>query len=306
LSNKRGFNLKWIFYSIVHKNIQQWVKGSTRSKLNQSELRKITISIPLLQEQQKIAFILSKIDELIQKTEQILEQTQRLKKGLMQKLLTKGIGHTKFKKTQIGEIPDSWRLNTTADIFSYVTSGSRDWAKFYSASGPILIRIANLDHDSINLDLRTTKRVALPQDIEGIRTRVKPNDIIISITADVGMVAVIPASIPEAYVNQHIALIRLKEGYNARFLARYISWKEGGLKQFIQLQRGVTKVGLGLNDIKNVLVPIPTLNEQQEIVSILESVESALTINYQLKNMTEHLKRGLMQQVLTGKIRVKV
>ena len=133
----------------------------------------------------------------------------------------------------------------------------------------------------------------------------KPNDIIISITADVGMVAVIPTLFPEAYVNQHIALVRLKEGYNARFLARYISWKHGSLRQFIQMQRGVTKVGLGLNDIKNVLVPIPTLDEQQEIVSILNYLESALTINYQFKNMTEHLKRGLMHKLLTGKIRVQ-
>ena len=65
---------------------------------------------PPLKEQQKIASILSNVDELIQKTEQIIEQTQRLKKGLMQRLLTKGIGHTKFKKTELGEIPEEWKL----------------------------------------------------------------------------------------------------------------------------------------------------------------------------------------------------
>ena len=63
-----------------------------------------------LKEQQKIASILSNVDNLIQKTDQIIEQTQRLKKGLMQRLLTKGIGHTKFKKTELGEIPEEWQF----------------------------------------------------------------------------------------------------------------------------------------------------------------------------------------------------
>jgi type I restriction enzyme S subunit len=302
-------DLKYCFYllsNFKHKFLS-YSQGTTFEAINRDEIAKIKVPFTqTLTEQKKIGSIISKVDELIQKTDQIIEQTQRLKNGLMERLLTKGIGHTKFKDTKIGNIPDSWRLDTTADIFSYVTSGSRDWAKYYSDSGPILIRITNLDHESIDLDLRETKHVSLPAGIEGTRTRVIPNDIVVSITADVGMVAVIPASFPEAYVNQHVALIRLKEGYNARFLARYISWNKGGLRQLIQMQRGVTKVGLGLDDIKNIIVPIPAQNEQQEIVSKLDCVECALTLNYQHKKMTEHLKRGLMQNLLIGKIRVKL
>jgi len=116
LNAKNSNSLKWIFYSLVHKNIVPWIIGSTRTKLNQSQLRRIPIPIPPIKEQQKIASILSNVDSLIQKTDQIIEQTPILKKGLMQRLLTKGIGHTKFKEIELElkflklSIPIDWEI----------------------------------------------------------------------------------------------------------------------------------------------------------------------------------------------------
>ena len=81
----------------VKNQIIAYVTGISVYGLSKNNLKKIRIPLPPIKEQQKIASILSNVDELIQKTEQIIEQTQRLKKGLMQRLLTKGIGHTKFK-----------------------------------------------------------------------------------------------------------------------------------------------------------------------------------------------------------------
>ncbi len=82
----------------VRKQIGKRTGGGVQTVVNTSEIAKISIPIPKISEQQKIASILSNVNELIKKTEQIIEQTQRLKKGLMQTLLTKGIGHTKFRK----------------------------------------------------------------------------------------------------------------------------------------------------------------------------------------------------------------
>jgi type I restriction enzyme, S subunit len=250
---------------------------------------------PPISEQHKIASILSKVDELIQKTDQIIEQIQRLKKGLMRKLLTKGIGHNKFKKTSIGEIPEEWKLVLSGSLFSFVTSGSRDWAKYYSEKGPIMIRIANLDHETIYPDFTNVQRVMLPASVEGLRTRIQANDILVSITADIGMVAVISDPVPEAYVNQHIALVRPIRDHNSKYIARYLSWNEGGLKQFKEIQRGVTKVGLSLDDIKNIYIPLPPLIEQNRIVSILDVVESNIFNNHQYRHKLEYLKKGLMR-----------
>ena len=88
LSAKSDHVLKWIYYSLVHKNILPWINGTTRSKLNQSELKQITIPLPLLKEQEKIASILSNIDAQIQSQIQYKGKLERQKKALMQKLLT--------------------------------------------------------------------------------------------------------------------------------------------------------------------------------------------------------------------------
>ena len=72
--------------------------------------------LPPISEQKKIAEILTTVDEAIEKTDQIIEKTKEVKKGLMQKLLTRGIGHKKFKKTEIGEIPEEWEFGRLSDI----------------------------------------------------------------------------------------------------------------------------------------------------------------------------------------------
>ena len=79
------------------------------SKSSQQSIYRICLfPYHLFKEQQKIAEILTTVDEAIEKTAQIIEKTKEVKKGLMQNLLTRGIGHKKFKKTEIGEIPEEW------------------------------------------------------------------------------------------------------------------------------------------------------------------------------------------------------
>jgi type I restriction enzyme, S subunit len=135
----------------------------------------------------------------------------------------------------------------SGELFSFVTSGSRGWAKYYSDSGPAFLRVGNLDHDSVSLDLRDVQRVRPPSDAEGTRTRVQPADILISITADVGMVGIVPDDFEEAYINQHVALARPNSTVHPPYLAWCLS-SPPAQRQFRELQRGATKVGLGLDD----------------------------------------------------------
>ena len=110
---KNLIKISFSLYNSVH--YWKWINSirneGVQPNVNAEQYSYMPIPYPSLKEQQKIASILSNVDELIQKTEQIIEQTQRLKKGLMQRLLTKGIGHTKFKKTELGEIPEEWQIN---------------------------------------------------------------------------------------------------------------------------------------------------------------------------------------------------
>ena len=163
-------------------------------------------------------------------------------------------------------VPEDWEYVSSDALFSFVTSGSRGWAKYYSESGSTFIRIGNLDHDTITLDLSQIKRVNPPRGAERQRTRVQPGDILISITADVGMIALVPNWLDEAYVNQHVAIARPVDGVYRPWLAWCLASTEGGQAQFQNLQRGATKVGLGLDDIRSVAVPFPPVEEQEEIV----------------------------------------
>jgi len=128
LNSKKNILLKWVFYSLVHKNITQYINGSTRTKLNQSDLQQISILIPPLSEQQKIATILSNVDDLIESTEKVITHSKKVKTGLMQKLLTRGIGHTKFKKVPwlFGkeiEIPEEWENVNVEYVADKLLSG---------------------------------------------------------------------------------------------------------------------------------------------------------------------------------------
>ncbi len=168
------------------------------------------------------------------------------------------------------ELPDGWCWATTDQLFHFVTSGSRGWAKYYSEQGAMFLRMGNLDHDTIALDLSEVQRVTPPPGAEGMRTRVMGGDILISITADVGMVGLIPDELGEAYINQHVALARPVPGAYSRHLAWYLASESGGKQQLGSLERGATKVGLGLTDIRSVLLPLPPRAEQERMVAEIE------------------------------------
>lgn len=169
-------------------------------------------------------------------------------------------------------LPEGWVWVQFGGLISFVTSGSRGWAKYYSDNGPIFLRVGNLDHDSISLDLAQVIRVRPPNGAEGTRTKVEPGDILVSITADVGMVAVAPENIEEAYINQHVALARPLRGLSVSYLAYYFASQEGGQKQFTEMQYGMTKTGLNLANVQDVRIPFAPLSEQRRVVARIEEM----------------------------------
>src|SRR5258705_12943970 len=181
------------------------------------------------------------------------------------------------------QLPPGWCWTSSGLLFDFVTSGSRGWAKYYEDSGALFLRMGNLDHDTISLDLADIQRVDPPEGAEGTRTKVEHGDILISITADVGMTGLVPSTLEKAFISQHVALARPVKGVCPAYLAWYLASASGGQKQFRALQRGATKVGLGLEDISAVRVPLAPLTEQAAIV---EAVDDQLSV-------IEHLEADL-------------
>jgi type I restriction enzyme S subunit len=258
--------------------ISQSSSGIAQPNVNGTKLRELPVPLAPLNEQKRIV---AKLDELLPKVEtckQRLEKIPTILKRFRQSVLAAAVSgrltdawrnNTEYTEHESLEFhyPTSWMVTKTAELFSFVTSGSRGWAQYYSDEGAIFLRIGNLEHDDIRLDLSDIQHVSPPKGSEGSRTRVQVDDLLVSITADVGMIAHVERDIGEAYINQHVALARpIKEKILPRFLALYLTCLIGGRGQFKALQRGATKVGLGLDDIRSIWVAVPPLDEQKEIV----------------------------------------
>jgi type I restriction enzyme, S subunit len=167
-------------------------------------------------------------------------------------------------------IPEHWAWGRGEDVFTFVTSGSRGWASYYSDTGPLFLRIGNLDYETTDLDLRSLQHVQPPKNAEGVRTRVEAGDILISITGDTGMVGLVPPNLGEAYINQHIALARPGAKLLPAFIARVLT-APSLLGRLQSAQRGI-KNSLGLDDVRRLAVPVPPLAEQKRIVARVDQL----------------------------------
>lgn len=177
----------------------------------------------------------------------------------------------------MSDLPQGWEWASTGDLFKFVTSGSRGWARYYSEDGAPFIRVGNLRRGSISPDFTELQRVNPPERSEGSRTRIQVNDILISITADLGRVALMSEVKEDCYINQHVALARPISGINARYLAWYLS-SDPVQRQWVKRQRGATKLGLGLNDIRSIAIPLPPRSEQDAIAAAIDEQFSRLEV----------------------------
>lgn len=199
-------------------------------------------------------------------------------------------------------MPPGWTHATGDDVFEFVTSGSRGWAQHYSDRGAMFLRIGNLDHGTIDLDLAEVQHVDPPGGAEGERTRLRPNDILVSITAELGMIGRVPPNFPEAYINQHIALARPRPEYESRYVAWYLASEVDGRRQLQELRRGATKAGLGLNDIRGVRIPLAPVPEQKRIADKLDALLARVdACRDRLDRLPANLKR-FRQSVLAAAI----
>ena len=168
------------------------------------------------------------------------------------------------------EIPNAWTWCRLGSLSQFVTSGSRDWARYYSQEGAIFVRMGNLSKADYRLRLDQIQRVNLPPDQEGTRTRLETGDLLISITGDVGMLGLIPKNFGEAYINQHTAMVRPVDEMKGRYLAELFR-SPFAQNQFNAPQRGI-KNSFRLTDVTQFLVPLPPIDEQYRIVAKLDEL----------------------------------
>ena len=311
-----GLTRDFLFHGLqgwdLLQGVDQAIKGAT---LNKQKLKKILFEYPESErEQAKIAEVLSTVDRAIEETEALIAKQQRIKTGLTQDLLTRGIDEHgnirseqthKFKDSPLGRIPVEWDIAPLGSVAESVTSGSRGWAKYYRKEGALFIRIGNLTREHINLRLDDLVFVQPPESAEGLRTAVQAGDLLISVTADLGIIGVIPKGFVQGYVNQHIALARLRPAdVSARFVGWFLSSREGRA-QFDRLNESGAKAGLNLPTVRSLLFPRPDdVDEQHRIAAAIDACVRAADQHACSLQKLRALKRGLMQDLLTGNRRV--
>lgn len=211
-----------------------------------------------------------------------------------------------YKQTEMGVIPGDWKFGELGDLNPTVTSGSRGWAKYYSDLGAAFLRITNLSRDSIYIDLSDLKLVRLPpNDTEGLRTQLKVGDLLISITADIGIIGYVDPSMPTpAYINQHIALLRFDESkIDTKFLSYFLA-SEKPQRGFRAGTDQGAKAGMNLSGVRKIRTILPPLPEQRAIAAALSDVDALLAKLDALIAKKRDLKQAAMQQLLTGQTRL--
>jgi type I restriction enzyme, S subunit len=315
-SNKLfGGFLFWFFNSKLIRNyFTTEAKGITRYGIGSYSIENVSIIVPSITEQTTIAAFLDRktaeIDSIISKKERLIELYEEEKAAIINHAVTKGLNPAaKMKDSGIewlGEIPEHWETAELRRYINFITSGSRGWAEHYSDEGKIFVRIGNLTRNSIGLDLSDIQRVQPPDGAEGERTKIEKGDILFSITAYIGSVAVATDEIVGSYINQHIALVRpcFKKIY-PQFVA-YLACSDFGQIQLIEQGYGGTKVQLSLDDVKSLRIPIAPLKEQLAIVQHIETKCSRIdAIISKFKRQIELLKEyrtALISEAVTGKI----
>ncbi|WP_434527594.1 restriction endonuclease subunit S [Vibrio sp. K4] len=176
------------------------------------------------------------------------------------------------------ELPNGWEWCRIQDVALFTTSGSRDWAKYYSDSGALFVTMGNLSRGSYELRLDNLRFVRPPKGGEGSRTKLEARDLLISITGDVGNLGLIPEEFGEAYINQHTCLLRFMPECQGKYFPDFMR-SPLAKYQFDAPQRGI-KNSFRLSDVGEMHLPLPPLKEQ---VRITEKVSDLLSICERLK-----------------------
>lgn len=307
-SNFNNVFPKWLYYYLSFIDLMRYNEATGLPSLNRNTLYHISILTPPLPEQKKIATILSTVDEAIQNTKAQIAQTKELKRGLMQKLFSEGIGHTEFKESKLGRIPKEWevvRLGEVADVKGGFAFKSH---LFKSEGNYQVLRIGNLYGGELRLD-------RVPVFIDTIDSRMiefelLKDDLISTMTGTIGKrdfgYTIRIKSNDQLYLNQRVCRIR-PTSIDSTFL-EYTTDTKSYLDQFFESVSGGTgnQANIGTGSIANIFIKVPSEAQQKKIGSILYQVTHKINTLDNSEKYLESLKRGLMQKLLTGEVRVKI
>lgn len=278
-----------------------------RASISFSAFSGLVLQHPPLPEQKKIAAILSSVDEVIAKTEAVIAQLQTVKKAMMEQLLTKGMPgrHTRFKQTEIGEIPEEWEVVELSVVTTRITKGeSPNWQGFaYQDQGTVFVTSENVRDGFLLLDPLKFVPIEFANKVR--RSRLASGDILVNLVgASIGRACIWSGEFLDANVNQAVAVISPEKTLvHSRWILEMLYTAHG------QRYFGLSKVdsarpNVSLANLREFPLPLPSLAEQSEIVGIAASLVESMRLEERALKCLQSLKTALSSSLLSGEIRV--
>lgn len=275
------------FLQTQFKHLQSKASGATIPHVNRNSLDSLRVPALKIEDQIRIATVLSKANALIAQRKESLRMLDELLKSTFLEMFG-GVATLRNK-----------HLEKLGSYIDFMTSGSRGWAQYYSDQGKPFLRIQNVGKGRLILD--DIAYVKPPATAEAIRTKVKAGDLLVSITADLGRTATVPESLGEAYINQHLALIRFKEGLNPVFAAFFYAMPFG-YRSIQKKNREGVKAGLNFDDLRSLPIYCPDPRLQSQFAQIVEKVEALKTHDQASLKELENLYGSLSQRAFKGEL----
>ena len=304
---------KYLFY-VVNRDGYWERSGSAQPFIKPSTIRSSWVVYPRnIPEQTKIAEILSTVDQAIEQTEALIAKQQRIKIGLMQDLLTRGIDEEgnlrsedthEFNDSPIGRIPLGWKVKTIGTLASRVTKGeSPTWQGFkYHEDGILFVTSKNVRTGFLDIT-KSEKFVSDTFHKKLKRSALRHGDILVNLVgASIARSAVYDLN-RDANINQAVCSVRSSEEMEPLWLCEYLQLPNN-IDRLLGEQVETARANLSLGDIRSFLVLYPPYVEQSEIIKLIKLLRNKH--QYQLSSLTKlrSLKAALMQDLLTGKVRV--
>jgi type I restriction enzyme S subunit len=303
--SKEDVDFLYYWYLFFKRNWKRYAKLTTQANLTAEIVRGSVIPIPPQQERRAVVGVLGVVDSAIGLVDRVIWKTERLKKGLMQKLLTEGIGHKEFKDTEIGKIPKQWVVTKIGEHLELLT-GFPFKSNLFSKdkSGIRLVRGINVTSGRLRWD----RPQYWNKSTEGLeKYLLAEKDVLIGMDgALVGRnYAIVKKEELPLLLVQRVARLRTKAGIHSEFL--YYSIGSNSFRRYVDSVNTSSGIAhISGKQIEDFQIPLPSFEEQLRIVEVLSTVSTKLQLEIKEKSKLERIKQGLMDLLLSGKVRVKV
>jgi type I restriction enzyme S subunit len=297
----------FLFFYLLHPEVRSELagkmEGSTgRQRLSKTVLGDCLIPLPPLPEQKKIAHILSTVQRAIEAQERIIQTTTELKKALMHKLFTEGLRHEPQKQTEIGPVPESWEVVRCEEVCDTISVGIVvKPSSYYVKEGVPAFRSQNVREDRIQPE----PMVYISEEANNgpvRKSKLSAGDVLIVRTGYPGTSCVVP---PEFDGSNCIDLIFVrpnKEKLRSHYLSRFFNSATAKV-QVQACKIGLAQQHFNVGAVKNTQMPLPPTDQQDEIVSHLELIDTKHNLATSKRNILQDLFRTLLHELMTAKTR---